>query len=189
MLNIRAVVVLNTCIPGFCLPFYFLSSPMIRLCTGYPVHNNQTRTGSLFVRPRWKNRINKSIKTIVKPKPESSDAAPLKLDYKSVVSTVTLNPRCKIILFVVSTAVWWSDFTTLKENPKADLSNGFYCGKFIFSALLMKLNHFFVLFQSSLINESKTVRRRSLILPLSVGLSVAGCLVRTQSDWLNLNSI
>ena len=116
---------------------------MIRPCTGYPVHNNQTRTGSLFVRPRWKNRINKSIKTIVKPKPESSEAAPLKLDYKSVVTTVTLNPRCKIVLFVVSTAVWWSDFTTLKENPKADLSNGFYCGKFIFSAQLMKFNHFF----------------------------------------------
>ena len=117
---------------------------MIRLCKGYPVHNNQARTGSLFVRPRWKNRINKSIKTIVKPKPESSEAAPLKLDYKSVVTTVTLNPRCKIVLFVVSTAVWWSDFTTLKENPKADLSNGFYCGKFIFSAQLIKINYFFL---------------------------------------------
>ena len=158
---------------------------MIRLCTGYPVHNNQTRTGSLFVRPLWKNRINKSIKTIVKPKPESSDAAPLKLDYKSVVSTWPWTPDAKLYCLLYQLPC---DFTTLKENPKADLSNGFYCGKFIFSAQLMKFNHFF-LFQSGLINESKTVRRRSLILPLSVRLSVAGCLVRTQSDWLNLHSI
>ena len=44
--------------------FYFLSFPMIRLCTGYPVHNNQTSAGSLFARPRWKKtEINKSTKT------------------------------------------------------------------------------------------------------------------------------
>ena len=161
---------------------------MIRLCKGYPVHNNQTRTGSLFVRPLWKNRINKSIKTIVKPKPESSDAAPLKLDYPSVVSSVHGDPEPQMQNGLLYQLMWWSDFTTLKENLKADLSNGFYCGKFIFSPQLMKFNHFF-LFQSGLINESKTVRRRSLILPLSVGSSVAGCLVRTRSDWLNLNSI
>ena len=116
---------------------------MIRLCTGYPVHDNQTRTGSLFVRPLWKNRINKSIKTIVKPKPESSDAAPLKLDYPSVVSSVHGDPEPQMQNGLLYQLMWWSDFTTLKENLKADLSNGFYCGKFIFSAQLMKFNHFF----------------------------------------------
>ena len=40
---------------------------------------------------------------MVKPIPKSSDPAPLKLDYRSIVSTETLNPRCKI--FVVSTDV------------------------------------------------------------------------------------
>ena len=40
---------------------------------------------------------------MVKPIPKSSDLAPLKLDYRSIVSTETLNPRCKI--FVVSTDV------------------------------------------------------------------------------------
>ena len=40
---------------------------------------------------------------MVKPIPKSSDPAPLKLDYRSIVSTETLNPRCKI--FVVSTGV------------------------------------------------------------------------------------
>ena len=40
---------------------------------------------------------------MVKPKPKSPDPAPLKLDYRSIVSTETLNPRCKI--FVVSTDV------------------------------------------------------------------------------------
>ena len=82
LLNIHVVEALNNRIPWFYqfhLPwgqtqvvdsktwdegiFYFLSFPMIRLCTGYPVHNYQTSAGSLFARPRWKNRINKSIKT------------------------------------------------------------------------------------------------------------------------------
>ena len=40
---------------------------------------------------------------MVKPIPKSSDPAPLKLDYRSIVSTETLNPRCKN--FVVSTDV------------------------------------------------------------------------------------
>ena len=84
--------------------------------------------------------------------------------------------------------MWQSAFTTLKENPKADLSNCFYCGKFIFSTQLIKLNHFF-LFQSGHIKESKTVRRHSLKLPRSVGLSVARCFVRTKSDWPNLTGL
>ena len=45
------------------------------------------------------------------------------------------------------------------------------------------------MFQSGLIKESKTVRRHSLILPLSVGLSVARCFVRTKSDWPNLTGL
>ena len=85
---------------------------MIRLCTGYPVHNNQTSAGSLFARPRWK-----------KPKSTSQQKLARHLDI--------VKPKQKS-----------SDFTTLKENPKADLSNGFYCGKFIFSTHLIKLNHF-----------------------------------------------
>ena len=40
---------------------------------------------------------------MVKPIPKSSDPAPLKLDYRSIVSTETLKPRCKI--FLVSTDV------------------------------------------------------------------------------------
>ena len=84
--------------------------------------------------------------------------------------------------------MWQSAFTTLKENRKADLSNCFYCGKFIFSTQLIKLNHFF-LFQSGHIKESKTVRRHSLKLPRSVGLSVARCFVRTKSDWPNLTGL
>ena len=84
--------------------------------------------------------------------------------------------------------MWQSAFTTLKENPKADLSNCFYCGKFIFSTQLIKLNHVF-LFQSGHIKESKTVRRHSLKLPRSVGLSVARCFVRTKSDWPNLTGL
>ena len=40
---------------------------------------------------------------IIKPRPKSSDAAPLKLYHRFVVSTVTLIPRCKI--FVLSTDV------------------------------------------------------------------------------------
>ena len=40
---------------------------------------------------------------MVKPIPKSSDPAPLKLDYRSIVSTETLKPRCKT--FLVSTDV------------------------------------------------------------------------------------
>ena len=84
--------------------------------------------------------------------------------------------------------MWQSAFTTLNENPKADLSNCFYCGKFIFSTQLIKLSHVF-LFQSGHIKESKTVRRHSLKLPRSVGLSVARCFIRTKSDSPNLTGL
>ena len=100
---------------------------MIRLCTGYPVHNNQTSAGSLFARPRWK-----------KPKSTSQQKLARHLDI--------VKPKQKS-----------SDFTTLKENPKADLSNGFYCGKFIFSAQLIKINYFF-LFQSGLFQRIEAGR-------------------------------
>ena len=40
---------------------------------------------------------------IIKTRPKSSDAAPLKFDHRLVVSTVTLIPRCNI--FVLSNDV------------------------------------------------------------------------------------
>ena len=80
--------------------------------------------------------------------------------------------------------MWQSAFTTLKENPKADLSNCFY----LFLDSVDKIKPPF-LFQSGHIKESKTVRRHSLKLPRSVGLSVARCFVRTKSDWPNLTGL
>ena len=47
----------------------------------------------------------------------------------------------------------------------------------------------FFLFQSGHIKESKTVRRHSLKLPRSVGLSVARCFIRTKSDSPNLTGL
>ena len=38
-------------------------------------------------------------------------------------------PDAKFLFYQM---MWQSAFTTLKENPKAHLSNCFYCGKFIF---------------------------------------------------------
>ena len=161
------MVALNNRIPWFCLSvsylpwgqtqvvdsktcdediFYFLSFPMIRLCTGYPLHNNQTRTGSLFARPRCKSRINKSVKTRKAP---GYSYTTTKKFWRSFFKTwlsvrcVHGNPEPQTQNCLLYQLMWWSDFTTLKDNPKADLSNGFYCGKFIFSAQLIKLNHFF----------------------------------------------
>ena len=133
---------------------------MIRLCKGYPVHNNQTRTGSLFVRPRWKNRINKSIKTCKAPRYSWTKTRKFwRSSLKTWLSVrcVHSDPEPQMQNCLLYQPMWWSDFTTLKENPKADLSNGFYCGKFIFSAQLMKLNHFFFCFNPAL----STNQRRS----------------------------
>ena len=122
---------------------------------------------------------------MVKPRPKSSDAAPLKLDYSSVVSTVTLNLRCKI--FVLSTDVT-KCFYHLKRKSKSRPFKLFLLWQIYFLDSVDKIKPFF-LFQSGLIKESKTVRRHSLILPLSVGLSVARCFVRTKSDWPNLTGL
>ena len=83
--HIRAVVALNNRIPGFCLPvssalrpdssrrfktydehnciFYFLSFPMIRLCTGYPAIIIKPAQEALLHDHVGKTEINKSIKT------------------------------------------------------------------------------------------------------------------------------
>ena len=83
---------------------------MIRLCTGYPLHNNQT---SALRKPfctttleKLNHQVNKNSQGTwiwLNQYQKSSDPALLKLDYRSIVSTETLNPRCKI--FVVSTDV------------------------------------------------------------------------------------
>ena len=122
---------------------------------------------------------------IVKPKQKSSDPAPLKLDYRSIVSMVTLNPRCKI--FVLSTdVIKWSYHLKIKSKRRP--FERFLLWQIHFLDSVDKIKPFFVS-QSGPTNESKTVRIHSLKLPRSVGLSVAWCLVRMQSHWLNLNSI
>ena len=104
---------------------------------------------------------------IIKPRPKSSHAAPLKLDHRFVVSTVTLIPRCNI--FVLSTdVIKW--FYHRKKNPKADLSSGFNDGKFIFSTQLIKP---FFLFQSSPYQPIQDSPKTFAQLPLTVRVSVA----------------
>ena len=104
---------------------------------------------------------------IIKPRPKSSHAAPLKLDHRFVVSTVTLIPRCNI--FVLSTdVIKW--FYHRKKNPKADLSSGLNDGKFIFSTQLIKP---FFLFQSSPYQPIQDSPKTFAQLPLTVRVSVA----------------
>lgn len=104
---------------------------------------------------------------IIKPRPKSSHAAPLKLDHRFVVSTVTLIPGCNI--FVLSTdVIKW--FYHRKKNPKADLSSGFNDGKFIFPTQLIKP---IFLFQSCPYQRIQDSPKTFAQLPLTIRVSVA----------------
>ena len=120
---------------------------------------------------------------ITEPRPKSSDAAPWKFDHRFVVSTVTLIPRCNIFVLSNDVIKW---FYHRKKNPKADLSSGFNDGKFIFSTQLIKP---IFLFQSSPYQRIEDSRKTFAKLSRTIRVSVAGCLVRTKSDWPNLTGL